>query len=124
MLRFYRTNNSPLSFRQKSLLSLSKFKNMKKLVLFASLTFSFAIYGVANNRVEIKTQSTQEETIKGSEKESKHYNFSLFRFVKTYSRQQPKQDSSKTLENLPPEVNPKDETTYHYEKPLTLFKFS
>ncbi|MBL4710522.1 MAG: hypothetical protein JKY48_19005 [Flavobacteriales bacterium] len=97
---------------------------MKKLVLSCILTIGFAIYGFATNKVEIQTQTPPKEIKKNSKKETKHYDFSLFKFIKSYSRQAQEKDSTNASENQAPTIKAKNATTYHYERPLDFFKFS
>lgn len=97
---------------------------MKKLVLSCVLTIGFGAYGFATNKVEIQTQTSPKEVKETSKKKAERYDFSLFKFVKSYSRQLPEKDSTKVIENQIPNAKSKDATTYNYEKPLTFFKFS
>tara|TARA_B110000503_G_scaffold142743_1_gene240701 strand:- start:3681 stop:3980 length:300 start_codon:yes stop_codon:yes gene_type:complete len=96
---------------------------MKKLILSAICTIGFCVYGFATNKVKIQLDHWQKEGTPAQKKKVKHYDFSLFKFVKPLPKKEEK-DSTKTSEELLKGKNQMNETTYHQEKPLTFFIFS
>lgn len=96
---------------------------MKKLLLSATLTIGFGIYGFSTNKIEIQLDNGQKEETPAPKKKIERYDFSLFKFVKPLPIKV-EQDSTKISDEALKRKNQSNETTHHQEKPLDFFTFS